>query len=198
MKKALSLALALVMVLSLSVCAFATSPIESLSGSDGKDVTVTVKDLKPFGTVYNVVVEWGTLSFTYNKGTQGAWNPDTHKYGETTLKGWVTGTDAEGNVTSVANEITSSIKVTNHSNTAVTATAKFGNDSTTFDKDGVNLTIEGSGTLATADNDAYRADTDGDGKADSAPTTTFTVKATGEPSTSDAAFATITITIAAG
>lgn len=54
--------------------------------------------------VYSVDVEWKDVAFAYNAGST-QWNPATHNYTASVNKGW---TDTSG-----------SVKVTNHSNAAV-------------------------------------------------------------------------------
>lgn len=172
MKKIISLILALAMVMSLSVTAFAAEGVTN-GGTDTSDVKGTYSSTATV-TVYSVDIAWEGLSFTYNGAFEGNWNPETHEYEDATAAGW-----AAGNGT---------ITVTNHSNTAITATpsytAKDGYESAgvSFSNDALNV--------ATADNGI-------DGAAGTAVTGTITVTPTGSlpEGTKDAVIGTITITI---
>lgn len=177
MKKALSLALALVMALSLSVCAFATNPIESLGGSDSQIVKVNVTpDSTP--KVYNVTVAWGDLTFTYNFGSKGTWNPNNHSYTDGTSAGW--------------DKTSANITVTNHSNAKVNTTATFAGDQPTATNFGVTASITGTVNLATAEGTEVGA----------APSGSYTVTVSGTPNEYWAAennvVGTITVKISAG
>lgn len=172
MKKIISLILALAMVMSLSVTAFAAEGVTN-GGTDTSDVKGTYSSTATV-TVYSVDIAWEGLSFTYNGAFEGNWNPETHEYEDATAAGW-----AAGNGT---------ITVTNHSNTAITATptytAKDG-----FETAGVSFSTSAL-NVATADNGI-------DGAAGTAVTGTITVTPTGSlpEGTKDAVIGTITITI---
>lgn len=89
----------------------------------------------------SVDVAWGTMSFTYNAGSQGTWNPNTHQYENPTPAGWTYAANA--------NKIT----VTNNSNIAVAAAFQYNKnpgytDVTGTFKDGSNQTITDPVTLA--------------------------------------------------
>lgn len=169
MKKVFALILALVMVFAMSSVAFATTIESGTSGNpNGADDWAPYKDVKVnisnASIIYNVDIEWESMTFTYNK-TAGTWNPVSHTYDGN--PGWQ---DDDATIT-----------VTNHSNAAVTATATFAGDATVVTKFGVTATITGSKRIETADQDSYKEDADSDGKADSAPYTVFTVTVTNEP-----------------
>ena len=80
-------------------------------GSDSADVTGTYAEGTSSIPVYSVDIAWEGLSFTYNGGNEGTWNPDTHQYDGSTEPGWA---DDEGVIT-----------ITNHSNVAVTALSTY-------------------------------------------------------------------------
>lgn len=172
MKKIVSMILALVMIMSLSVTAFAAEGVTN-GGTDTSDVKGTYSSTATV-TVYSVDIAWDGLSFTYNGAFEGNWNPRTHEYEDATAAGW-----AAGNGT---------ITVTNHSNTAITATptytAKDG-----FETAGVSFSTSAL-NVATADNGI-------DGAAGTAVAGTITVTPTGSlpEGTKDAVIGTITITI---
>lgn len=165
MKKLAIVLLAIVFVATLSLASFAAT----VPSSEGKDLAVGYTEMTAAGTVYSVTVAWDDdLAFDYTAGTQGAWNPEDHSYGETTGAQW---TDNDVNVT-----------VTNHSNAKVTATL------TLSDKaDGFTFTGEGSETLASAVNTAVAE----------APAVTFTVTVSGTPTAAVAKVATATVSLAA-
>ena len=105
MKKIISLILVLAMVMSLSVTAFATQGI----GNGGMDSANVIGSYKGNATaaIYSVDISWSGMEFTYKGAFEGIWNPGTHQYEDAVEAGW-----AEGN---------GIIKVTNHSNTGITA-----------------------------------------------------------------------------
>lgn len=172
MKKIISLILALALVMSLSVTAFAAEGITN-GGTDTSDVKGTYSSTATV-TVYSVDITWEGLSFTYNGEFEGTWNPETHEYENGTAAGW-----AAGNGT---------ITVTNHSNTAITATPSY-TAKDGFESAGMNFSVAAL-EVATADNGV-------DGAAGSAVTGTITVTPSGSlpEGTADATIGTITITI---
>ncbi len=165
MKKFATILLAIALVATLSLASFAAT----VPSSEGKDLAVGYTEMTAAGTVYSVTVTWDDdLAFDYTAGTQGAWNPEDHSYGETTGAQW---TDNDVNVT-----------VTNHSNAKVTATL------TLSDKaDGFTFNGEGTETLASAVNTAVAE----------APAVTFTVTVSGTPTAAVAKVATATVSLAA-
>lgn len=108
-KKLLSVLIAIAMVSSLSVTAFAATVTED-GGESSADVKGTYVAGKTTPTVYSVDVAWGSMEFTYTDEYIGDWNPATHNYVNPIPAAWSCDTDA--------NKVT----VTNHSNTAITAT----------------------------------------------------------------------------
>ena len=139
MKKKLALVLTLAMVFSLaplSAYADTKSTINTANGTASCDVKATYVAGSSGGAgtkVYSVDIVWGDMAFTYTEEA-GVWNPATHET-----------TGANGGVWSVNNTDGNKIKVTNHSNAAVTATFSYaaatGYDSISgsFDKATLNL-----------------------------------------------------------
>ncbi len=126
MKKIFAIVLTLAMVLSLAaVPALAeVSKLDGTNKSASQDVKATYNAGDSTKTVYSVAITWGEMDFAYN---DGAWNPDTHKFGAS----WaVTG---------------NTVTVTNHSNVAVdakltyTAEKNYADITGTFSKDVLNL-----------------------------------------------------------
>lgn len=159
MKKFLAIILTLALVLSMSTVAFAARTDNGL-GDEGKDVTITI-DENDGTVVHFVVIEWGSMAFTYQEADNGSWNEQTHSYTGTKTAGWVTGVDT------VAPSVTSTITIENHSNTAVSFDYKFGNSVTPteiIDDDGVSAVLSVDKTsLANADDGNYTNDADNDG-----------------------------------
>lgn len=136
MKKKLALVLTLAMVFSLAPLSAYADTITGLGGTASCDVKATYVAGSSGGagaTVYSVDIVWGDMAFTYT-AEAGKWDPATH-----------TTTGAGGGIWSVNNSGGNKIKVTNHSNAAVTATfsyaaaAGYGDISGSFDKATLNL-----------------------------------------------------------
>ena len=136
MKKKLALVLTLAMVFSLAPLSAYADTITGLGGTARCDVKATYVAGSSGGagaTVYSVDIVWGDMAFTYTEEA-GVWNPATHET-----------TGAGGGIWSVNNSGGNKIKVTNHSNAAVTATfsyaaaAGYGDISGSFDKATLNL-----------------------------------------------------------
>lgn len=136
MKKKTALVLTLAMVFSLAPLSAYADTIASVGGSASHDVTATYRADSSGGaggTVYSVDITWGDMAFTYT-AEAGIWDPTTHKT-----------TDAEGGVWTVNNDGGNTIKVTNHSNTGVTAAFSYAAASGfegitgTFDNASLNL-----------------------------------------------------------
>ena len=139
MKKKLALVLTLAMVFSLaplSAYANTNSTIETANGTASCDVKATYVAGSSGGagaTVYSVDIVWGDMAFTYTEEA-GVWNPATHET-----------TGAGGGIWKATSPDGNKIKVTNHSNAAVTATFSYaaatGYDSISgsFDKATLNL-----------------------------------------------------------
>lgn len=172
MKKFAVILLALTLVATLSVASFAATA--SAPGNESQNLAVGYTELTAAGTVYSVDIAWDSdLSFEYTAGQQGAWNPDSHAYGDTVGAGW---TDATATVT-----------VTNHSNAAIKANVtvedKVSDDGVTFKVD-----KQGDQTIVSAVDKALDA---------AELTCRFTVTAEGAASKSSTAAATATVTIKA-
>lgn len=112
MKKFLSILMALTMVGAVSVSASAETVTEN-GGESTANVKGTYVAAKTTPTVYSVDVAWGSMEFTYTDEYIGDWDPSTHKYIHSIPASWSCDTGA--------NKVT----VTNHSNTAVTATLSY-------------------------------------------------------------------------
>ncbi len=109
MKKLAVTAMALMMTFSAGVPAYAAGTIGVSNNS--ADIQATYQDGEiTTETVYSVDVNWGSLEYTYNPNATKTWNPDTLKY--EISNGTPSWTCESG-----ANEI----KVTNNSNTAISA-----------------------------------------------------------------------------
>lgn len=89
-----------------------STPTEPTDG-ENKDVIGSYEDGQPAETVYQIDISWGSMEFTYTGAGEGTWNPDTHTFSGGTAAGWSCDTDA--------NKVT----VTNHSNTAISATLSY-------------------------------------------------------------------------
>lgn len=136
MKKKTALVLTLAMVFSLAPLSAYAETITAVGSSASHDVTATYRADSSGGaggTVYSVDITWGDMAFTYT-AEAGIWDPATHKT-----------TDAEGGVWTVNNDGGNTIKVTNHSNTGVTAAFSYAAASGfegitgTFDNTSLNL-----------------------------------------------------------
>ena len=136
MKKKLALVLTLAMVFSLAPLSAYADTISEAGGTATHDVTATYvagSSGGAGGTVYSVDIVWGDMAFTYTEGA-GRWDPATHQT-----------TGASGGVWKATTTDGNKIKVTNHSNAAVTATFSYaaapGYDSISgsFDKTTLNL-----------------------------------------------------------
>lgn len=112
MRKFLSILLALTMAGAVSVSAYAATVTES-GGENSADVKGTYVAAKTTPTVYSVDVAWGSMEFTYTDAYIGDWNPETHQYVNPIPASWSCNTDAN------------KVSVTNHSNTAITATLAY-------------------------------------------------------------------------
>ena len=116
MKKKTALVLTLAMVFSLAPLSAYADTIGTAGGTASHDVTATYTTDSTGGaggTVYSVDIAWGDMEFTYTAAA-GVWDPVTH-----------TITGADGGTWSATNTGGNQIKVTNHSNTAVTATFSY-------------------------------------------------------------------------
>ena len=133
MKKKLALVLTLAMVFSLAPLSAYADTISESGGIANHNVTATYVAGSSGGTVYSVDIVWGDMEFTYTEGA-GVWDPATHET-----------TGAGGGIWKATTPDGNKIKVTNHSNAAVTATFSYaaatGYDSISgsFDKATLNL-----------------------------------------------------------
>ncbi len=108
MKKFCSLALVLALLLGLSVSVFAA---ETANMNNTGSQEIVVSGIYEVGdesdVVYSVEITWENMLFTYKGESEKEWNPQTHKYEESSkASGWV----GDG----------STITVTNHSNAFIT------------------------------------------------------------------------------
>ena len=135
-KKKTALVLTLAMVFSLAPLSAYADTITAGDGKATHDVTATYVDGSSGGTggtVYSVDITWGDMAFTYTAAA-GVWDPKTH-----------TTTSSTGGTWKVNTEGGNTIKVTNHSNTDVTAAfsyaavSGFGDISGTFDNASLHL-----------------------------------------------------------
>ena len=85
------------------------------TGSYSAEVKGTYHPGGSGAVVYSVDIAWTDMNFTYTGAGEGTWNPETHQYSGSSEGAWTASND--------------SITVTNHSNAAVKATAKFEADS---------------------------------------------------------------------
>lgn len=180
MKKIGALVLALVMALSLTVTAFAVDPITSVtSGYNSASTDVKGKFAVDESTTvsadkkYKVDIEWGNMQFTYTmtstSTTALTWNPETHRYDDST------GNAATGawSCDDGANKVT----LTNHSNAKMKAAFAFAAD----DKAGgiVASMNDANTTTANAITEGYIATAVGT-TTTNAPTLVGYVKLTGD------------------
>lgn len=159
MKKKLALVLTLAMVFSLApLSAYANDTISGVGGTASCDVKATYvagASGGAGGTVYSVVIDWGDMAFTYTEEA-GVWNPETHQT-----------TGAGGGIWSVNNSGGNKIKVTNHSNAAVTATfsyaaaSGYGDITGSFDKTTLNLATAVDTEVSNAPSDSAELTLDG-------------------------------------
>ena len=112
MKKITSLLAAAALTCAMGTTAFAEDGVGT--GNYNADVKGTYQAGDASATVYSVDITWEDMSFTYTAAGQGTWDPENHSYTGGSEASW----SSSKNIT-----------VTNHSNAAVTATAKFEADS---------------------------------------------------------------------
>ena len=105
------------LVAAMAMPAFATEYTGDKDGavagdSVSQDVKVTYTENPGVEKVYSVDVAWnGMEDFTYTGSAGATWDPGTHTYDDTTGGDWT--------------QKTGTVKVTNHSNAAVAATASY-------------------------------------------------------------------------
>lgn len=158
MKKKLALVLTLAMVFSLAPLSAYADTITGVGGTATHDVKATYVAGSSGGAgtpVYSVDIVWGDMAFTYTEEA-GVWNPATHET-----------TGAGGGIWKVNTEGGNTIKVTNHSNAAVTAkfsyaaAAGYGDISGSFDKATLNLATAVGTTVGNAPSDSAALTLDG-------------------------------------
>ena len=115
MKKMISLLAAAALVCTMSTTAFAADQTGVNTGEYSNNVKGTYQAGSSGAVVYSVDIAWTDMSFTYTGAGEGTWDPETHQYSGSSEGAWTASDD--------------SITVTNHSNAAVKATAKFEADS---------------------------------------------------------------------
>ena len=104
------------LVLTVALCTSFAAGAVTVSGngnSTSTDVSISYEATSQDTTtvIYSVEIEWTDIEFVYNAG-QTQWNPGTHNYDATKTAGsW---TNDKG-----------SVKVTNHSNAAISANVAF-------------------------------------------------------------------------
>ena len=168
MKKFFAIALALVLTLALSVTSFAA--ITAVDGTATKDVTAKYVAPTYSADVYGVDVEFGKMEFTYTAAAQGTWDPDTHTYIESAIAYWT----PDGNT----------VKVTNHSNVAITVTVAYAN------AEGVE------GVTGTVTNGTFNLEAGVAGAYDAAANDTAILNLEGEIDQAYDAIGTVTVSIA--
>lgn len=181
MKRLTALALCLTTVFTLGTSASAADKLSSIaagSNTSSQQVKGTYSD-DTNATVYSVDIEWSNFNFVYNKGSNGVWNPATHKYSEKKSAGW--------------GDQTGTIKMTNHSNANVgyTLTCSVDSNYSNFylGTDKYSALGTDTGTLETAEGTTV----------EKAPSKQLTIYPLGSlpAGTNDANVATLTITIGA-
>ncbi len=173
MKKMISLLAAAALTCTMGTTAFAADQDGVKTGDYTADVNGTYQAGISGDVVYSVDIAWTDMSFTYTGAGEGTWDPETHQYIGSSEGAWTASDD--------------SITVTNHSNAAVKATAKFEADS------GYEST-----TMSFGNNEATVATAVGTEVA-SAPSATITVTPGGTlaESANGGKIGTITVSIAA-
>ena len=143
------------------------------TGSYSAEVKGTYHPGGSGAVVYSVDIAWTDMNFTYTGAGEGTWNPETHQYSGSSEGAWTASDE--------------SITVTNHSNAAVKATAKFEADSG-YESTSMEFGNNGA-TVATAEGTQVSA----------APSATITVTPGGTlaESANGGKIGTITVSIAA-
>ena len=131
MKKITTLLAVAALTCTMGTTAFAADQTGVNTGDYTADVKGTYQAGGSGAVVYSVDIAWTDMSFTYTGAGEGTWDPETHQYSGSSEGAWTASND--------------SITVTNHSNAAVKATAKFVADSgyetttMTFDNNGATV-----------------------------------------------------------
>ena len=173
MKKLVSMLAVAALTCAMGTTAFAADQDGVKTGDYTADVKGTYQAGGSGAVVYSVDIAWTDMSFTYTGAGEGTWDPETHQYSGSSEGAWTASDD--------------SITVTNHSNAAVKATAKFEADS------GYEST-----TMTFGNNEATVATAVGT-EVDLAPSATITVTPSGTlaQSANGGKIGTITVSIAA-
>lgn len=107
MKKITAALFAVSLTFSMGIMVSASDPTPD---NNTAQIKATYQEETQTPNVYYVDVEWGSLEYTYKSGKTKEWNPKTLKFTEQSgTPGWMCSDGAD------------TIKVTNHSNTGVTA-----------------------------------------------------------------------------
>ena len=172
MKKITTLLAAAALTCAMGTTAFAADQTGVSTGDYNATVSGTYQAGGSSATVYSVDITWDDMSFTYTAAGEGTWNPETHEYDDASEASWSESKD---------------ITVTNHSNAAVTATAKFEADSG-YESTSMEFGNNGA-TVATAEGTQVSA----------APSATITITPTGSlaQTANGGKIGTITVSIAA-
>ena len=115
MKKITTLLAAAALTCAMGTTAFAADQDGVSTGDYTADVNGTYQAGGSGAVVYSVDIAWTNMNFTYTGAGEGTWDPETHQYSGSSEGAWTASDE--------------SITVTNHSNAAVKATAKFEADS---------------------------------------------------------------------
>ena len=132
MKKLFSLVLVVALVLAMAITASAAT-VAANNGTASADVKASYEAGQAAGDVYSVVVEFGSMEFTYKDTVEGAWNTSNHNYDGTVEAHWECEAGAD------------TITVTNNSNVAIVATA-----TAECTEDGLEITCGNAITLEVA------------------------------------------------
>ena len=173
MKKITTLLAAAALTCAMGTTAFAADQDGVKTGDYTADVKGTYQAGGSGAVVYSVDIAWTDMSFTYTGAGEGTWDPETHQYSGSSEGAWTASDD--------------SITVTNHSNAAVKATAKFEAET---DYESTTMTFGNNGaTVVTAVGTEVA----------SAPSATITVTPSGTlaQSANGGKIGTITVSIAA-
>ena len=173
MKKLVSMLAVAALTCTMGTTAFAADQDGVKTGDYTADVNGTYQVGGSGAVVYSVDIAWTDMSFTYTGAGEGTWDPETHQYSGSSEGAWTASDD--------------SITVTNHSNAAVKATAKFEADSG-YESTSMEFGNNGA-TVATAEGTQVSA----------APSATITVTPGGTlaDTANGGKIGTITVTIAA-
>ena len=115
MKKRIMIMLTMAIVFAMIAIPSVAATITAGAGSDSHEVKATYKPNSGSGgsggIVYSVDITWDAMEFTYTEGEAGAWLPEEHQYAPNEKAIW--------------SSTSNTVKITNHSNTAITATLSY-------------------------------------------------------------------------